>query len=68
MIGARSYRECSALNNEGVDEIFEAATRAAMLVRTPGAGADVKEKSRRNSEVGAKDFEDQGKGCGCVIL
>jgi Rho family protein len=67
MIGARSYRECSALNNEGVDEIFEAATRAAMLVRTPGA-TEGKEKSRRNSEVAAKDFEEDSKGCGCVIL
>ncbi|KAK4699680.1 hypothetical protein P7C70_g6577, partial [Phenoliferia sp. Uapishka_3] len=69
MIGARSYRECSALNNEGVDEIFEAATRAAMLVRAP-TGNESKEKSRRNSEVGGpQDFsEDQGKGCGCVIL
>lgn len=35
-IAARTYMECSALKNEGVDAIFEAATRAAMLVRTPG--------------------------------
>ncbi|GAA6059895.1 hypothetical protein JCM10212_005278 [Sporobolomyces blumeae] len=32
-IGARTYKECSALLNEGVDDLFEAATRAAMLVR-----------------------------------
>ncbi|MBW0515544.1 hypothetical protein O181_055259 [Austropuccinia psidii MF-1] len=30
-INARCYMECSALKNEGVDAIFEAATRAAML-------------------------------------
>lgn len=34
-IGARTYMECSALRNEGVDDIFEAATRQAMLVRHP---------------------------------
>ncbi|KAI5476527.1 hypothetical protein MNV49_007537 [Pseudohyphozyma bogoriensis] len=34
-IGARAYKECSALLNEGVDEIFEAATRAAMLEGMP---------------------------------
>lgn len=36
-VGARSYYECSALLNEGVDETFEAATRAAMLVRGEAA-------------------------------
>lgn len=34
-INARCYMECSALKNEGVDSIFETATRAAMLVRQP---------------------------------
>jgi len=33
-IGAKHYMECSALRMEGVDEIFEASTRLAMLVRT----------------------------------
>ena len=32
-IGAKSYKECSALRCEGVDDIFEAATRASMLMR-----------------------------------
>ncbi|KAK9470365.1 P-loop containing nucleoside triphosphate hydrolase protein [Dipodascopsis tothii] len=31
-IGARKYLECSALTGEGVDAIFEAATRASLLV------------------------------------
>lgn len=32
-IGARRYLECSALTGEGVDDVFEVATRAALLVR-----------------------------------
>lgn len=31
MIGARKYIECSSLTGEGVDDVFEAATRAAMI-------------------------------------
>lgn len=31
-IGARRYLECSALTGEGVDDIFEVATRASLLV------------------------------------
>jgi len=53
-IGARTYRECSALHNEGVDDVFEAATRAAMMVRAAGGhgssgGSGGGEKSKRNS-------------------
>ena len=29
-VGAAGYRECSALTKEGVREVFEAATRAAV--------------------------------------
>ncbi|KAG8797689.1 Rho GTPase, partial [Serendipita sp. 398] len=32
-IGARAYKECSALKMQGVDDVFEAATRASLLVR-----------------------------------
>jgi Rho family protein len=32
-IGARKYLECSSLTGEGVDDVFEAATRAALLSR-----------------------------------
>jgi Rho family, other len=32
-IGARAYKECSALKIEGVDDVFEAATRLSMLMR-----------------------------------
>ena len=31
MIGARKYLECSSLTGDGVDDVFEAATRAAMI-------------------------------------
>ena len=30
-IGARKYLECSSLTGQGVDDVFEAATRAALL-------------------------------------
>jgi len=29
-IGARKYLECSSLTGEGVDDVFEAATRASL--------------------------------------
>ncbi|GAA5870728.1 hypothetical protein JCM8547_005040 [Rhodosporidiobolus lusitaniae] len=80
-IGARTYRECSALLNSGVDELFEAATRAAMLVRGPGAGGDDshhhhgaggEKAERRRSAQGKKangEGDEGGAGCcGCVIL
>jgi len=38
-IGARKYLECSSLTGEGVDDVFEAATRAAMI-----AGRDSSER------------------------
>ena len=31
-IGARKYLECSSLTGEGVDDVFEAATRASLLM------------------------------------
>lgn len=35
-IGARKYLECSSLSGEGVDDVFEAATRAALLTFEKG--------------------------------
>jgi len=62
-IGAREYRECSALKAEGVDDVFEAATRASMLIRdhmrSGGGGGGNRHKKKRRSE------EDAG-GC-CVV-
>jgi Rho family protein len=37
-IGARKYLECSSLSGEGVDDVFEAATRAALLTFEGGEG------------------------------
>ncbi|KAJ9114526.1 hypothetical protein QFC20_001399 [Naganishia adeliensis] len=72
-IGAKSYWECSSLLNEGVDDVFEAATRAAMLVREPGHGIPTSSASGahgRNGSLGGKRRGDgekgHGKGC-CVI-
>ncbi len=38
-VGARKYLECSSLSGEGVDDVFEAATRAALLKFEKGEGA-----------------------------
>ena len=35
-IGAKHYLECSAKTGEGVREVFQYATRAALLQRKPG--------------------------------
>lgn len=67
-IGARSYKECSALLNDGVDDLFEAATRAAMLVRgneEAHGHAGGEKKERRKSEL---DRRDQSGCCSsCVV-
>jgi len=59
-IGARTYKECSSMRNQGVDDVFEAATRASMLL---GASSHHHSGSRdrRRSEAG-----DDAGGC-CVI-
>lgn len=38
-IGARKYLECSSLSGEGVDDVFEAATRAALIMFEKREGA-----------------------------
>lgn len=42
-IGAKKYLECSSLSGEGVDDVFEAATRAALLTfeKSEGSGCCV---------------------------
>ncbi|KAF1813029.1 GTP-binding protein RHO-1 protein-like protein [Eremomyces bilateralis CBS 781.70] len=38
LIGARKYLECSSLTGDGVDDVFEAATRAALIAGDEGKG------------------------------
>ncbi|KAM4067050.1 Ras family protein [Hirsutella rhossiliensis] len=38
-VGAKRYLECSSLSGEGVDDVFEAATRAALLTFEKGEGS-----------------------------
>ncbi|KZV89486.1 hypothetical protein EXIGLDRAFT_838510 [Exidia glandulosa HHB12029] len=56
-IGARAYKECSALRIEGVDDVFEVATRASMLMPVSPAAP----RRPRNPEL-----DDEGGKC-CVI-
>ncbi|KAF8316388.1 rho small monomeric GTPase [Clavulina sp. PMI_390] len=58
-IGARTYKECSSMRNEGVDDVFEAATRASMIV-----GA---QHNRTGSSTGRRNDEDDATGCKCVV-
>ena len=50
-IGARAYKECSALRIEGVDDVFEAATRASMLMREGVPAGGRAERRRRGGEL-----------------
>ncbi|KAI0712872.1 ras family-domain-containing protein [Fomitopsis betulina] len=63
-IGARAYKECSALKIEGVDDVFEAATRASMLMRE-GVPAHVPSAHERRGSR-ARNVEGTKSGC-CVI-
>ncbi|TFY81202.1 hypothetical protein EWM64_g2809 [Hericium alpestre] len=65
IIGARAYKECSALKIEGVDDVFEAATRASMLMRE-GVPAGGMQQRRRSSISG--DQEDSGRGLKCCVI
>lgn len=51
-IGARAYKECSALKIEGVDDVFEAATRASMLMRE-GITGDSNARRRSSGDLDA---------------
>ncbi|KAH9176439.1 ras family-domain-containing protein [Lactarius sanguifluus] len=60
-IGARAYKECSALKIEGVDDVFEAATRASMLMREGVSGGT--NARRRSSISGDRDASHGGRCC-----
>jgi len=64
-IGARDYKECSALRVQGVDDVFECATRASMLMRD---GASTSHHHRRKSSARSGfDGGDHSDGCCCVV-
>jgi small GTP-binding protein len=64
-IGARDYKECSALRIQGVDDVFECATRASMLMRD---GASTSHHHRRKSSARSGfDSGDHSDGCCCVV-
>jgi len=67
-IGARAYKECSALKIEGVDDVFEAATRASMLMRegVPTSGI-ASEKHHRRKSSGWSGMEEESAGRCCVV-
>jgi len=72
-IGARAYKECSALKIEGVDDVFETATRASMLMRdgvpnhsqTSDSG---KHHRRRSSGKGSVQDKEESKNWGCCVI
>ncbi|KAF8438388.1 ras family-domain-containing protein [Boletus edulis BED1] len=63
-IGARAYKECSALKIEGVDDVFEAATRASMLMRE-GVPSGTTGRYRERGQ--SMSTEPEG-GCQCCVV
>jgi len=71
LIGARAYKECSALKIEGVDDVFETATRASMLMRdgVPANGSPhtIEGRHHRRKSSG-KMPEKEPSGMKCCII
>jgi len=61
-IGARTYKECSALRAEGVDDVFEAATRLSMLMRDGVPTHAVSEDGDRNHHHRRRSGSSAGRG------
>ncbi|KAG5350488.1 hypothetical protein C0989_010795 [Termitomyces sp. Mn162] len=72
-IGARAYKECSALKIEGVDDVFETATRASMLMRdgvpTNGTNqhSEAKHHRRRSSGKATSQESESNGRWGCCV-
>jgi Rho family protein len=66
LIGARAYKECSAKKIEGVDDVFEAATRLSMLMRegvlTHGGSDNGETRHHRKRRE-----DDDAPNCRCVV-
>jgi Rho family protein len=69
-IGARSYKECSALKIEGVDDVFEAATRASMLMRegVPGSTGLYVDGDRSKANWSSGGDHGNGKVWKCCVV
>ena len=72
-IGARAYKECSALRIEGVDEVFEIATRASMLMRDGVPSHNPHSDSppsnyRRRSGGKVPEKKDASKSWACCVI
>ena len=65
-IGARAYKECSALKAEGVDDVFEAATRASMLMRE-GVPSAVHHRRKSSGRSGIHG-DSVGGGLKCCVI
>jgi Rho family protein len=66
-IGAKAYYETSALLNQGVDAVFEAATRAAVLVRDQGHGGVGAAYDKDGVKELRREKDSGGVGKCCVI-
>ena len=70
-IGARAYKECSALKVEGVDDVFETATRASMLMRE-GVPSHIRSPSssrvHRSKVSGRGQSQEENKSWGCCVI
>jgi Rho family protein len=71
-IGARAYKECSALRIEGVDEVFEIATRASMLMRDGVPSSHQPSHSYQSSNAhkrrGSGSGNDESKNWTCCVI
>lgn len=66
-IGARSYKECSALRAEGVDDVFEEATRASMLMRE-GVSSSSNQRRRESGKVDGYDGYGEKSAWKCCVV
>ncbi|WVR04270.1 hypothetical protein IAU60_001270 [Kwoniella sp. DSM 27419] len=70
-IGAKAYFETSSLLNQGVDAVFESATRAAVLVRDQGhggVGANYDHGVHGTHRDSRRSEKEEGSGKCCVVM
>ena len=69
-IGARAYKECSALKIEGVDDVFETATRASMLMRdgAPNFSQQPLDSGKQHHRRRSSGKGEDGKSWACCVI